>query len=94
MAAEPENVSSDMQQAAFPAENITHRRLSKKEKARICCQKCFAQQADICEQLQWSSGNTKGISFFYYCTLCCQAIVAARASRERNRGNGVKSRTP
>ncbi len=52
--------------------------VEEKDKARIHCSgkygKCM-NQADICEHVHWYTGNTSGISFFYYCRLCFETKV-------------------
>lgn len=49
--------------------NPTHR-VKAKDRERISCQSCRAAPADVCEHVHWNTGNTKGISFFYYCDPC------------------------
>ena len=50
----------------------THR-VKEHDKARIrCCGQyhtCTAQ-SDVCVHVHWDTGNTKGVSFFYYCDKC------------------------
>ena len=59
----------------------THR-VQAKDKKRILCQQCHAAPADLCEHVEWNTGNTTGISFFYYCDPCWAATEAKRATRE------------
>lgn len=44
-------------------------RLKEQDRARINCEDC-PQPADVCEHATWDTGNTKGISFWYYCHPC------------------------
>lgn len=45
----------------------------KKDRARIRCQHSAAysdrcnKPADVCEHNHWNTGNTKGVSFWYFC---------------------------
>lgn len=52
----------------------TYRQLNLKDSARISCQATINKQLDscgssavMCETLHWDTGNTKGVSFFYFC---------------------------
>ena len=58
------------------------------DKARIRCQddrwhRDCPRPAEICEHVQWDTGNTKGISFFYYCTEHYQEHVNNREADAR-----------
>lgn len=48
-----------------------YRQLDPKDSARIFCAGVFDEScranATFCETLHWDNGNTKGISFFYFC---------------------------
>lgn len=46
----------------------TKRKLSKQDSTRIKCatQGCD-NQADYCHTVEWNTGNTEGVSFFYHC---------------------------
>lgn len=46
----------------------TKRKLAKKDSKRIKCATWGCdKQADYCHTVEWNTGNTKGISFFYHC---------------------------
>jgi hypothetical protein len=49
--------------------NTTHR-VEPKDRERISCQSCQEAPADVCEHVHWNTGNTVGVSFFYYCDPC------------------------
>lgn len=43
------------------------------DRARILCNGCYntcRKPADVCVHVHWDTGNTTGVSFFYYCTAC------------------------
>lgn len=46
-------------------------RVTKKDQKRIVCMTCEGEgtprPAEVCEHAEWDTGNTKGISFWYYC---------------------------
>jgi len=51
----------------------TYRRLQAKDSARIKCTGNYGdcqQNAMVCEQVDWNTGNTTGVSFFYLCDKC------------------------
>ena len=46
----------------------TKRQLSTADSERIKCQTQDCEdQATVTHQVEWDTGNTKGISFFYHC---------------------------
>jgi hypothetical protein len=45
--------------------NAGHR-VKEADKARIKCHDC-GKPADVCHYMNWNTGNTTGISFFYFC---------------------------
>lgn len=53
--------------------NTTFRKLKKKDAARIKCQGHYRNMCECpanathCMTVEWDTGNTKGISFFYMC---------------------------
>jgi hypothetical protein len=59
--------------------NKTHR-VREEDKHRIKCPHCDAP-ADICEHVEWNTGNTTGISFFYYCAPCFKEMRERTAAR-------------
>jgi hypothetical protein len=62
------------------SERTTHR-VKRKDRQRIKCGKCHRAPADVCEHVHWNSGNTVGLSFFYYCDGCFAAQKAAEQQR-------------
>lgn len=46
--------------------------VTRADSRRIACENC-ASPAFGCERVEWNTGNTKGISFFYYCEACSHA---------------------
>jgi len=70
-------------------DNGTIRKLKKRDSKRIVCGStgCRAQ-AEFCKTVEWNTGNTKGISFFYYCGRHAvpsinQVLRRARVNTER-----------
>lgn len=46
----------------------TAHRVRPEDRARIRCQRAgCAAPADMCEHVHWDTGNTTGVSFFYFC---------------------------
>jgi hypothetical protein len=45
--------------------------VTKKDQKRIACGTCeragLPRPAEVCEHAEWNTGNTAGISFWYYC---------------------------
>lgn len=59
---------------------VTHR-VKARDRRRITCSKCRAAPADICEHVHWNTGNTTGISFFYFCGPCFKEAQERAARR-------------
>jgi hypothetical protein len=54
--------------------NIWHE-VAESDKPRIPCS--FAgctKQADACEHVHWNTGNTTGVSFWYYCAAHSETV--------------------
>lgn len=51
------------------------------DRERIHCVKC-GRPADVCEHQIWNTGNTSGISFWYYCHACAIVRSGVRSSWE------------
>ena len=53
-----------------PVTNRWHQ-VAEPDQKRISCITCtlagFPSPAEICEHVSWNTGNTAGVSFFYYC---------------------------
>jgi hypothetical protein len=56
--------------AKEPNKNRWHR-VTVEDQGRIRCQPCANKgvdhAAELCEHAEWNTGNTKGMSFWYYC---------------------------
>jgi len=69
--------------------NGTIRRLKKRDSKRIVCGSADCRaQAEFCRTIEWNTGNTKGISFFYHCGRHAvpqidQILRRARVSQQR-----------
>lgn len=58
----------------------THR-VREEDRKRITCQKCRIVPADVSEHVHWKTGNTTGVSFYYYCGPCFDAQQNKRTKR-------------
>lgn len=43
-------------------------KVTKKDQKRVFCESAeCGKRAKVCEHAEWNTGNTSGISFWYYC---------------------------
>jgi len=79
------NVKPRLNYAANLAEQAETHRVAEQDKHRIKCtddrwhQGC-AKPADVCQHSHWNTGNTTGVSFFYFCDEHYQLHITKAAS--------------